>query len=92
MATSTVACNVCSVSPITTSSAFWCSECDEGFCTDGREYHIHANATREDYIITIDEYQKLPPLSSELSCAVINIAKSTKRIVMTIKSYAAKNA
>ena len=61
MATSTVACNVCSVSQITTTSAFWCFECDEGFCTDCREYHIHDNATREDYTITIDKYQKLPP-------------------------------
>jgi hypothetical protein len=31
MATSTVACNVCSVRHITKSSAVWCSECDEVF-------------------------------------------------------------
>ena len=62
MATSTVACNdCCSAGQINTSSAFWCFACDAGCCTDCRKYHIHANATREDYIITIEEYQELPP-------------------------------
>jgi hypothetical protein len=46
MATSTVACNVCSLRHITKSSAVWCSECDEGFCTDCKEYHSLAKATR----------------------------------------------
>jgi hypothetical protein len=61
MATSTVACNVCSVRHITNSSAVWCSECDEGFCTDCKEYHSIAKATRDHVTITIGEYQKLPP-------------------------------
>ena len=61
MATSTVACNVCSVSQITTSAAFWCFECDARLCTDCRKKHKQAKATREDYIITIEEYQELPP-------------------------------
>jgi hypothetical protein len=46
---------------ITTSSAVWCSECDEGFCTDCKEYHSLAKATRDHVTITIGEYQKLPP-------------------------------
>ena len=37
MATSTVACNVCSMGHIIKSSVVWCSECDEGFCTDCKE-------------------------------------------------------
>ena len=61
MATSTVACNVCSVRHITKTSAVWCSECDEGFCTDCKEYHSIAKATRDHVTITIGEYQKLPP-------------------------------
>jgi len=61
MATSTVACNVCSVRHINKSSAVWCSECDEGFCTDCKEYHSLAKATRDHVTITIGEYQKLPP-------------------------------
>jgi hypothetical protein len=61
MATSTVACNVCSVRHITKSSAVWCSECDEGFCTDCKEYHSLAKATRDHITITIEEYQKIPP-------------------------------
>ena len=61
MATSTVACNVCSVRHITKSSAVWCSECDEGFCTDCKEYHSIAKATRDHVTITIGEYQKLLP-------------------------------
>ena len=47
MATSTVACDICSVRHITKSSAVWCSECDEGFCTDCKEYHSLAKATRD---------------------------------------------
>ena len=61
MTTSTVACNVCSVRHITKSSAVWCSECDEGFCTDCKEYHSIAKATRDHVTITIGEYQKIPP-------------------------------
>jgi hypothetical protein len=60
MATSTVACNVCSVRHITKSSAVWCSECDEGFCTDCKAYHSLAKATGDHVTITIGEYQKLP--------------------------------
>jgi hypothetical protein len=45
---------------ITKSSAVWCSECDEGFCTDCKEYHSIAKATRDHVTITIGEYQKLP--------------------------------
>ena len=92
MATSTVACNVCSVRHITKSSAIWCSECDEGFCTDCKEYHSIAKATRDHVTITIGEYQKIPPLSSELIRSLMNIEKSTKRIVRDIKTYAAENA
>jgi Fe2+ or Zn2+ uptake regulation protein len=47
MATSTVACNFCSVRHITKSSAVWCSECDKCFCTDCKEYHSLAKATRD---------------------------------------------
>jgi hypothetical protein len=61
MATSTVACNVCSVRHITKSLAVWFSECDEGFCTDCKEYHSLAKATGDHVTITIGEYQKLPP-------------------------------
>ena len=60
MATSTVACNVCNVRHITKSSAVWCCECDEGFCTDCKEYHSLTKATRDHVTIAIDEYQKLP--------------------------------
>ena len=60
MATSTVACNVCSMGHIIKSSVVWCSECDEGFCTDCKEYHSLATATRDHVTITFDEYQKLP--------------------------------
>jgi hypothetical protein len=54
-------CNVCSLRHITKSSAVWCSECDEGFCTDCKEYHNLAKATGDHVTITIGEYQKLPP-------------------------------
>ena len=61
MATSTVACNVCSVRHITTSSAFWCFECDVGLCTVCSKYHKQTKATRDHVTITMDEYQELPP-------------------------------
>ena len=60
MATSTVACNSCCVHHITKSSAFWCSECEEGFCTDCRECHSLDKATRDHVTITIEEYQESP--------------------------------
>ena len=61
MANSTVPCNICFVRCITKSSAVWCSECDEGFCTDCKEYHSLAKTTRDHVTITIGEYQKIPP-------------------------------
>ena len=61
MATSTVTCNVCSLRHITKSSAVWCSECDECFCTECKEYHSLAKATRDHVTIIIGKYQKLPP-------------------------------
>jgi hypothetical protein len=61
MATSTVPCNICFVRCITKSSAVWCSECDEGFCTDCKKYHSLAKTTRDHVTITIGEYQKIPP-------------------------------
>jgi hypothetical protein len=67
MATSTVAYNVCSLRHITKSSAVWCSECDEGFCTDCKEYHSLAKATGDHVTITIGEYQKLPPFIIEIT-------------------------
>ena len=60
MATSTVACNVCRMRHIIKSSVVWCSECDEGFCTDCKEYHSLAKATRDHVTISFAEYQKLP--------------------------------
>ncbi|CAC5397268.1 unnamed protein product [Mytilus coruscus] len=60
MATSSPSCGVCDLRHITKPSIVWCTECDEGLCTECQEHHSLSKASRRHTVIPIVEYQKLP--------------------------------
>ncbi|CAC5416833.1 unnamed protein product [Mytilus coruscus] len=60
MATASKSCGVCELRHITTPSLIWCTECDEGLCTECSEHHSLSKSSRSHRVIPIVEYQKLP--------------------------------
>ncbi|XP_052065728.1 uncharacterized protein LOC127705449 [Mytilus californianus] len=60
MATATKTCGVCELRHITKPSIVWCSECDEGLCTECKEHHSLSKSSRSHCVISFTEYQKLP--------------------------------
>ncbi|XP_071121518.1 putative autophagy-related protein 11 [Mytilus edulis] len=60
MATSSPSCGVCDLRHNTKPSIVWCTECDEGLCTECQEHHSLSKASRNHNVIPINEYQKLP--------------------------------
>ncbi|XP_063399391.1 uncharacterized protein LOC134684028 [Mytilus trossulus] len=60
MATSSSNCGVCDLRHIKKPSIVWCTECDEGLCTECQEHHSFSKASRRHKVIAINEYQELP--------------------------------
>ncbi|XP_071123421.1 uncharacterized protein [Mytilus edulis] len=60
MATSSQSCGVCDLRHLTKPSIVWCTECDEGLCTECKEHHSLSKSSRSHYVIPFTEYQKLP--------------------------------
>ncbi|CAC5397256.1 unnamed protein product [Mytilus coruscus] len=60
MATSSPSCGACDLRHITKPSIVWCTECDEGLCTECQEHHSLSKASRRHNVIPTVEYQKLP--------------------------------
>ncbi|XP_052064799.1 uncharacterized protein LOC127704703 [Mytilus californianus] len=61
MAASRYLCGVCTLRHISKPSIVWCTECDEGLCTECQEHHNLSKASRNHDTILVTEYQKLPP-------------------------------
>lgn len=61
MAASSSLCGVCTLRHISKPSIVWCTECDEGLCTECQEHHSLSKASRAHNTILITEYHKLPP-------------------------------
>ncbi|CAC5401316.1 unnamed protein product [Mytilus coruscus] len=67
MATCTSVCAVCDLQHQTSPSTHWCMECDEGLCSDCREYHNVLEANRNHKTIPISDYQLLPTVVIDIS-------------------------
>ncbi|CAC5386095.1 unnamed protein product [Mytilus coruscus] len=67
MATSSHSCGVCDARHINKPSTIWCTECDEGLCTECREHHSLSKGTRNHKVIPITEYTKLPADALKIS-------------------------
>ncbi|CAG2255306.1 unnamed protein product [Mytilus edulis] len=61
MASAAHICGICDLRHVTKPTVSWCSECDEGFCSDCVEHHSLAKATRHHKTMPMDDYQTLPP-------------------------------
>ncbi|XP_071121526.1 uncharacterized protein [Mytilus edulis] len=53
-------CGVCDLRHITVPSIVWCTECDEGLCTECQDHHSLSKASRSHRVIPFAAYQKLP--------------------------------
>ncbi|CAG2231475.1 unnamed protein product [Mytilus edulis] len=60
MAASFQSCGVCDLRHITKPCIVWCTECDEGLCSECKEHHSLSKSSRSHSVIPIAEYQKLP--------------------------------
>lgn len=72
MATATKTCGVCELRHITKPPIVWCSECEEGLCTECQEHHSLSKGTRNHKVIPITEYSKLSSLSYDNSTSIQN--------------------
>lgn len=60
-------CNVCDQRNILGGEAvFWCTVCDEPLCQDCNEVHKFSRSSCNHEVITLAEYQKLPPFLASL--------------------------
>ena len=59
-------CGICDIRHISKPSEAWCSDCEEGICTECIEHHSLAKPSRNHTTIPIEEYQKLPPYVLEI--------------------------
>ncbi|XP_071121527.1 uncharacterized protein MAL8P1.12-like [Mytilus edulis] len=59
MAASSQSCGVCDLRHIKKPCIVWCTECDEGLCSDCKEHHSLSKSSRSHSVIPIAEYQKL---------------------------------
>jgi hypothetical protein len=68
MATSrNILCGICEAEHITKYADQWCLECDEGLCSEcENKVHKISKVTRNLGIISIENYYKWPPSSSEI--------------------------
>ncbi|CAC5416839.1 unnamed protein product [Mytilus coruscus] len=60
MTTATKSCGVCELRHITKPSIVWCTECDDGLCTECKEHHSLAMSSRSHSVIAFTDYRKLP--------------------------------
>ncbi|XP_071123422.1 uncharacterized protein [Mytilus edulis] len=60
MATSSLSCGVCNLRHVNKPPIVWCTECDEGLCTECKEHHCLSKASRSHCVVPFTEYMKLP--------------------------------
>ncbi|XP_052065987.1 uncharacterized protein LOC127705683 [Mytilus californianus] len=60
MAKSSLSCGVCDLRHTNKPAIVWCTECDEGLCTECQEHHSLSKGTKNHRVILITEYLKLP--------------------------------
>ena len=66
MSSSPSLCGTCDIRHISKPSEIWCSQCEEGICTECIQYHSVAKPSRNHTTIPIAEYRKLPTYVLEI--------------------------
>ncbi|XP_071146781.1 uncharacterized protein [Mytilus edulis] len=59
-------CDICQKKHISKAAEEYCPECEEAFCTDCKDHHKLAKASKSHQAILIDEYNNLPPFIREI--------------------------
>ncbi|CAC5411761.1 unnamed protein product [Mytilus coruscus] len=72
MATSSPVYGICDLRHISQRSVVWCPECNEGLCGDCKEYHSLSKLSRNDIVISVSDYEKLPSDVLQISQACNN--------------------
>ena len=67
MSGSPSSCGICDIRHISKPSDVWCSDCEEGLCTECLEHHSLAKPSRNHTTIPISEYRKLPSYVLEIN-------------------------
>jgi hypothetical protein len=67
MSSSPSFCGMCDSRHISRPSEVWCSDCEEGLCTECLEQHSLAKPCRNHTTIPISEYRKLPSCVLEIN-------------------------
>ena len=67
MSSSSSSCGICDIRHISKPSDVWCSNCEEGLCTECLGQHNLAKPCRNHTTIPISEYLKLPPYVLEIN-------------------------
>ncbi|XP_063399493.1 uncharacterized protein LOC134684140 [Mytilus trossulus] len=66
MATNTSVCSICDLRHLTSSSKYWCPECEEALCSECLEHHSLSRATRGHTTIPIAQYHSLPTFVTDI--------------------------
>ncbi|VDI32808.1 Hypothetical predicted protein, partial [Mytilus galloprovincialis] len=67
MSTDPKICNICDSRHITKQATDWCSECEQAFCNDCKEYHAFSRLTKTHTTIPISDFLSLEPSFSAIS-------------------------
>ncbi|XP_071144801.1 uncharacterized protein [Mytilus edulis] len=59
-------CDICQNRHISKAAEEYCPVCEEALCTDCKDHHNLAKASKSHQVILIDEYNKLPPFIREI--------------------------
>ena len=61
-----ILCGICEAQDITKYADHWCSECEEGLCSDCQNHHNISKSSRSHGVISIENYHQLPSSISEI--------------------------
>ncbi|CAG2219502.1 unnamed protein product [Mytilus edulis] len=63
-----IPCGPCAYESIKNLAMKWCTQCEEGFCTDCEKSHRSLKLTRGHKMIAIEDYLKIQDVSVDLTC------------------------
>ncbi|CAG2246049.1 unnamed protein product [Mytilus edulis] len=63
-----IPCGPCAYESIKNLAMKWCTQCEEGFCTDCEKSHRSLKLTRDHKMIAIEDYLKIQDVSVDLTC------------------------
>lgn len=84
MATSIPLCGSCDLQHITKPSIVWCTDCEEGLCSECQKHHSVSKPSRNHSTLPINEYQELP---SDVQQITQNCDKHDEKYTVYCKTH-----